>query len=186
MFPIKQNQEKGFTLLELLVTIAIVSLLTAMLLVIAAEEENSSIVRRVAFQLAQDVREVQNLAMGAAGYQCGAGETKSFGIFAGSVAGVWNNYYYIFADCNSDNQYIAANDKIIRQVTLPSTVKINSITVPLPADKMNITFRPPDPVTTINGTNQVAEAVITLSTTKAKPPRTRTVRVNAAGRIQVE
>jgi prepilin-type N-terminal cleavage/methylation domain-containing protein len=175
---------RGFTLLELLITIAVISILTAILFAISAEEERNIALRQSAFQLAQDFREMQNQAMGAQNYQCKAAETKTFGVYFGQTDGNWNNYYYLFADCDSDKLYTVGTDVILRQTNLKSIIKVSAISIPAPATSLQVTFTPPDPITSINTAITSVQTIVTLARKDAA--KTISVRVNSVGLIQIE
>jgi len=168
---------KGFTLIELLVTIAVISIISAVLLVGRGKEEERLSLGRSAFKLSQDLREVQEMVMGANSATCTPGVTYSFGVYFEQVS---PDSYLIFADCNN-NQFKDSPDQILKEVKLEKKVKIKNLSF----SPLNIVFVAPDPTTFINEVSWNTEGVISLGL-KSDPSQQKTVKINTAGRIEIE
>lgn len=169
--------KKGFTIIELLVVIAIIGILSSVLFLGKTDIEKKLALQRSAFQLAQDLREVQGMTMGAAEENCGIEKTYSFGIYFDLTK---PTSYLLFADCNADQTY-NGNDKVLREVNLEKGVQIQSIS-PSISNTLNIVFSPPDPITYINVIDWAIEGIITFSLES----NTKQVKINSAGRIEIE
>jgi prepilin-type N-terminal cleavage/methylation domain-containing protein len=163
---------KGFTIIEFLVVMVIIGILSAIFFLQRPQEEQKLALQRAAYQVLQNLREAQNMAMGARISQCG---TFKFGI---QFKLNWSNSYILFADCNNNNQR-DGGDIDIKTYTLEKGVTISNLS---PASSFSIVFEPPDPVVYINSKSWGEEAVITLSFDTF----TKKVRINSAGMIQIE
>lgn len=169
---------KGFTIIELLVVITIIGILSSILFSARGIEEKKLALQRSIFQLSQDLREVQGMAMGFWQESCPGGAATGFGIYFHRVS--LPGSYLLFADCN-DNQHKDGSDKILREVKLEKGVQIHSLS-PSPLD---IVFVPPEPATFIGGVESGTEGVITLSLTSDSSQQ-KVLRVNTAGKIEIE
>ncbi|MCX6790869.1 MAG: type II secretion system protein [Candidatus Gribaldobacteria bacterium] len=179
----------GFTLIELLVTITVISILSAMIFMMSNQGEKVSLLKKTAYLLAQDIREIQSSAMSAKGVSCGTSETKIFGLHIDRPGNSWDNSYIIFADCNGNNLYKPNpdNDILIKKVTLKSDFDLIDVVLATgnPNNSLDITFQPPDPITTINLDNNNQEATIKV-VLKDNPTQFKNIKINTAGRIQIE
>lgn len=169
---------KGFTLIELFVVITIIGLLSSILFLGKTGEEKKLALQRSIFQLSQDLREVQEMAMGFWQEVCPDGAATGFGIYFHPIS--LPQSYLLFADCNND-KHRDGDDKILREVKLEKEVKIHSLS-PSPLD---IVFVPPDPKTYINEVESGTEGVITLCL-KVDSSEQKILRINNVGRIEIE
>jgi len=170
------KRSKGFTLIELFVITTIIGILSSFLFLGKTKAERRLALGRSAFQLAQDLREVQEMAMGARETKCG---THNFGIYL--KKGTEENSYILFGDCNANCHFDgSSSDEVLREVKLEKNVVYG-----LSSD-LHIIFVPPDPEIYINSTDCLndwgEEASITLSLNS----ETKTVKINSAGRIEIE
>lgn len=172
------KKDKGFTLIELLVTMVIIGILSSILFLGRGAEEKRLALGRSIFQLSQNIREVQGLAMGSQEESCPSGTAAGFGIYFHRVS--FPESYLLFVDCN-DNQHKDGSDVILREVKLEKGVQIQD----LYSSPLNIVFAPPEPTTFINGVESGAEGMITISL-KSDSSKQKVLRVNTAGRINVE
>lgn len=170
--------KKGFTLIELLVIMTIIGILSSILFSARGIEEKKLALQRSIFQLSQDLREIQGLAMGFWEESCPGGTATGFGIHLHRVS--LPESYLLYADCN-DNQHKDGSDKILREVKLEKGVQVQSLS-PSPLD---IVFVPPEPATFIDGVESGREGVITLSL-KSDSSKQKVLRVNTAGKIEIE
>ena len=166
---------KGLTLIELLVVITIIGILSSVLFLGSRSEEEKLALQRSAYQLVQDLREVQEMAMGAGEISCDGGKTYSFGIYFTTAS----SNYYQFADCDANQTYNAQNDKLLKEIKLEKGVQIQSLS---PSSPLNIVFNPPDPTTYINQQSWGVEGMITLSFGS----EIKQIKINSAGKIEME
>ena len=175
--------KKGFTLIELFVVISIIGILSSVLFLGRTGAEKRLALQRAAYQLAQDLREVQEMTMGAEEAECG---TYNFGIYFHKISSP--DSYLVFADCNN-NQYRDSADDILKQVDLEKEVQISeleekvvSTSLTNSLDTLDIVFLPPHPSVFIEREKWDREATITLQLDSAR----KKVKINSAGRIEIE
>jgi len=173
------KKNKGFTLIELLVTIIIIGILSSILFLGSRTEEKKLALMRAAYVLTQDLREIQEMAMGAGEVSCNGDTTHSFGVYFHRV--ILPDSYLIFADCN-DNQH-KEDKEVLREVKLGEGLRIQHVAPPPVA--LNIVFVPPDPMVYINGVESGAEGTISIWL-ESDPTKSKTIRINSAGRIEME
>lgn len=179
-------KKSGFTLIELIVSVSIIIMVTGIFLANYSSANRRTDLTMAAQKLVADIRLAQNYALGLARYGSSGSTTVppgGWGIhFDLSVYG--NNRYVVFADDNGDAVYESGEDIISSgaQVTvLPNNITIDSLTLGNSAD---ITFLPPDPLTTITGASATSSQIdIVLKDTKTQS--IKTVRVNFLGLAEV-
>ncbi len=172
---------KGFTLIELLVSITIIGILSSVLFLGKTGEEEKLVLQRAIYQLAQDLRETQEMAMGTGEFSCNGSFAHSFGVYFHQV----KNSYIIFADCN-DNRGKDSSDKEIKEVELGKGVMVYDISPSVPS---TVVFTPPDPIIFINKKEWVDYECIVTFTLEAdpdNPANQKKVKINSAGRIEIE
>jgi len=179
-------KKNGFTLIELIVSIAIISMVTGLFLANYSSANRRTDLTMTAQKMVADIRLAQSYALGLARY----GSSSSLNIPAGGwgvhfdLPNYGNNKYNIFADDDANTLYGSgeADERFGAQVVnLPTNITIQSISV---GPKVDITFLPPDPRTTINnGTATSTSVDIVLS--DARTNSIKTVRVNFLGLVEV-
>jgi len=167
--------KKGFTLIELIVVIAIMAIISAILFAGKQREEKRWALQFSAFELAQNFREMQEMAMGAGEVECGGVYTYSFGINFSET-----ETYLLYADCN-DNNVKDENDVFLRTVKFRKGVKVCSLS----ANPLDIVFIPPEPTSFVNNDPIDQEGIITLCL-KDDETETKIVKVNTVGKIEIE
>lgn len=99
------------------------------------------------------------------------------------------DYCILFADINNNGLYQPGPDKEVERITFEKGVSVQQLFAgdpPSSRPRIGITFKPPDPATTIRGPGDsdnglpVAQIVLTNGT------ETKTIIVNKAGLIYVE
>lgn len=106
----------GFTLLELLITIAISGILTAMMFTNFSKEKDRNNLKAAVRQVQTDLQAMQTNAQ--AGLAQGASVPNGYGIY---IAGAGSTYT-LFSDMNANNQYTAGEE--IRSRTLPGATDV--------------------------------------------------------------
>jgi len=186
--------QKSFTLVELLVVVAIIILLSLIILPNYRASVSQFALERSAHKMAQDIRRAAEMAMSAKEITGPTGEkvipTGGYGIYL-KILSVFPYYeIIIFADCNNNQQFTSGNvcgtppNKFPEglkdeDIKLESGVKISNLSPNLP---LNITFKPPSPEISIQG-GDTAEITLVL---ESDPTKKRTIKVNKAGLIDVE
>lgn len=183
------RNKRGFTLLEITVVVAIISLLATIFLANYRGGERQFALKRSAHKLAQDLRTVQEMAL--------SGQRTPPALFGEEIFprggyGIYfspdSNSYILFADCNDNKEYdpsgpatscLEASPAIpypekIKDLFLEEGVKISELST---GPSLSITFFPPDPTITISPPANFA--TITLSFDNLS----RQVYINTAGLI---
>lgn len=173
----KENKQKGISMLELLVTIAVIMILSSILFLGRNIEQKKLFLQIAGLTLAQDMREAQEMAMGAGEADCDGVKTYSFGVYFEEAT---PGSYIIFADCN-DNQQKDIDDELVREVVFKTAIAICE----LGPSPLNIVFAPPEPIVYINGIEVGEEGVVTLCL-KAEPTVQQKVKVNNVGMIEIQ
>jgi len=154
---IKINNKKGFTLLELIVSVAIIGIVSSISI---ANYKSVNIQNRLVtstHNLVNNLRLSQTYSLG----------SKEFGgnISSGGWGVYFNianpDYYIIFADTNGDKDYTSSAEKH-QQVELSKNVSINKISDIFHASlsELAITFVPPDPTIYINSSTINTASII--------------------------
>jgi len=184
----KKNQynrnRAGFTILELLVTMAVMMILFSILFMGRPKQEKILNLRTAAFSLAQDLRSLQEMAMGSGEHVCSLplGPTFVFGVRV--EKDMPQASYLLFADCNGNKTRQPADDDLnIQQVAFSKDVQICEISTGNQA--LDAVFVPPDPLVYFQGQPAVGEIYIKLCL-KSDASVSKKVKVNSAGRIEIE
>ncbi|TFB07961.1 prepilin-type N-terminal cleavage/methylation domain-containing protein [Candidatus Atribacteria bacterium MT.SAG.1] len=168
---------KGFTMIELLIVIAIISILSSVVFLNWKSGEAGFALQNSAYKLSQDIREMQEMAMEAREMDCGGGDTGlSFGV---QFKSSWS-YYLLFVDCNSNYRQDSGED--FKIINFEKGVEISNLS---PSSFFGIVFTPPDPITYIKGSSSgtIAEIILSL---EDYPSRQRTITVNTSGMIEIK
>lgn len=197
-------KKPGFTLIELVVSISIIALVTGIFLANYSSANRRSDLTMTAQKMVTDIRLAQNYGLGLSRY----GLSGSTNVPAGGwgvhfdLTNYGNTKYLIFADDDGDSTFDAGEDNVSygAQVTsLPANIIIDSLTVGTVVGtsvgfstqtKSDITFLPPDPITTINSPNNYSEDPATnkqvdIILKDLKTNNIKTVRVNYLGLAEV-
>ena len=167
---------RAFTLIELLVVISIIVLLTVLMLPNYRSGDRQLALQRSAYQLAQDLRRTQEMAMSSKEFQ---GQVPPrYGIEFGKD----RNYYILFADRNDNGRY-EASDTEIERITLGKGVTIQDLFTPASKTRVFVAFKPPDPLTTIRDPGERSTLRIQLI---SADNQIKVVSVNVAGLISIE
>ena len=185
---------RGFTLIEFLVSITIIGILTAIFIPSYQKFQTHLSLQRSAIKLAQDVKVAQEMAVAAAECpSCPLGEASNtgYGIYFDMS---WDNKQYrLYADtANNDEFFTNGADTLLETIELEDKIFIHSITddLSIPISKVSVNFKPPDPETKINDTfNDIDGAFITLciqGSDCTKVNNIMEIKINTAGLIYVE
>jgi prepilin-type N-terminal cleavage/methylation domain-containing protein len=180
----KKKYTSGFTLVEMLVVIIIITILSSLFVVNYKNIQNQLALERAAFGLANDIRRAQERAMSAgAEPECTNPNFKyKYGVYIESGT----NQYRLFADCNDNGKYQPADvDYIVnlvdfKEVEIPPD-PINSF------KKISIVFAPPDPVVSFSKDPLPdPEEVSIIIRVNNDNTKIKTVTVNKAGLVDIQ
>lgn len=142
----------GFTLMELLVTITIISIMSMVYLVNYRATNQRIVLDQAASGLSADMRLAQNMAMNVRKFN-GVIPAGGYGIKIGSLPAT---SYIVFADTDANKGYSDSTEKFSERF-LTSGVSITDISF-----SGNIDFEPPLPTIWIDGVQTAATASITI------------------------
>lgn len=181
--------EKGFTLIELVVVIAIIGLLAGIAVINAQRSDNSFVLAAEAQNLAQEIRKVQEMAISSREHPHGGGNVKvpsgGYGIQI-TPAGI-----VMFADCDGNGSpgvslECAGDSEHIKDFLLDPKATLSAISVDSISNAViTILYKPPLPTVTISGdiTPSGSQGTITLTDSAG---RTKTITVNRSGLVSVK
>ncbi|MCF7835726.1 MAG: prepilin-type N-terminal cleavage/methylation domain-containing protein [Candidatus Marinimicrobia bacterium] len=178
--------KEGFTLIEVLVVIAITALLSGMVFANYKDSQKRYALAQDAQKLASDIRKAQNMTISGkeiAGV-CSGGVGQScygYGVYMEED----DNFYIIYADWDDDKVYKSSQDGLAETIFLSGVIGINSVS--FPNGKLDIFFKSPDPTTFINGASgaSVDPAEIVLGVI-GNDAMTKTISVTSSGLIKSE
>lgn len=175
-YPQSISPKAGFTIIELLVVIGIITILSGIMLLNYQTGKEQFALQRSAFKLAQDIRRVQAMAMSAREFESNV--PSGYGIrFA---LGVSN--YILFADDNDNQDYDPGADRVMENIALEKGIEINDLSGP----PLRITFTPPDPTVTIKPGAPGWISLCIIGADCLDPSKTKTITINQAGLIGIE
>lgn len=154
----------GFTLIELIVVIAIMAVLSTLLLANYRGGQGQYVLEETFQLLVSNIRRAQNLAM--TSLEQNGQVPYGYGIYIPDV-----NSYLIFYNQSNDNDYQVGSIDL-EVINLSNQITIN------PTDK-SIFFVPPEPTTYINGLNSGSQ-----SFTLTKDGQNKTITIYSSGRIE--
>ncbi|MDP3836738.1 MAG: prepilin-type N-terminal cleavage/methylation domain-containing protein [bacterium] len=180
------SNKQGYTLLELIVSMSIITLLTGLFLANYHNSNQRTDLVMTAQTMVADFRYAQANALGLVKYD-GESPAGGWGILVTSDPSQYHNYF-IFADQNDDGYY-NDNESLEslggRVITLPKNIYIESLTLDgVDKAKAVVTFLPPDPITRIHAYNATG-TVLEIKLKELVNNTTKTVRVNFLGLVEV-
>jgi prepilin-type N-terminal cleavage/methylation domain-containing protein len=185
---IDEERIRGFTLVEITVTVAIIALLATMVLLSNREGERALALQRASHRVAQDIRRAQDMAIsGRDCPECSGDEVFGYGIFF-DIANPTS--YFIYADVhppapNGNDFYDASQDVVIENISMEEGAVLHSLNGGAP--RLCINFRPPDPTVKIkeDETDDLATGQIDIIF-GSDTSDVRTITVNKAGLIDID
>ncbi len=172
----------GFTLIELMVSIAVITIVSSFVMTGKNGEEQKMFLRTTAFTLSQNLREYQEKALSGENVDCPNPSFQICGFGAHFEKG--DNFFTYFIDCSNDcgnsNHKLTENDLEL-DIALGTKVKICDV----PNNKLDVVFAPPDPIIYLDNSSWGSEVEITLCL-KANNTITKKVILNNAGKIEIQ
>jgi len=175
---------KGFTLIELMVSIVVMSIVSSVILTGKYKEDEKMALKMSAFLFSQNLREYQEKALSGESIVCPNPPEYICGFGAHLREG--DDFFTPFVDCsnncNTSNHTMTGSDLILPDVKFGPKVKICSMT----KNNFDILFTPPDPVVYFNNTKWAAgEETINLCL-KTDISQIKAIKLNHAGKIEIQ
>lgn len=167
-------KSKGFTLIEMLVVISIMTLLSSLLILYSRTGENQIILFREQARVISILNRAKSLSV----QMFNAPESPcAFGVNF-SPTGTFLIFRDLASDCrDADHKYSGTNE-LFEKYQLDSRIKFGELTL------TNVIFIPPDPTTLIDDGSNKIDATITLQTLDASA--FLKVKINNAGQITTQ
>lgn len=180
---------RGFTIIELLVTLAIFTALTGVVLANYRSYNNNGLLANASEDVVLAIRQAQVYGAAAKGNTVACGGATSFDCPYGVYFLSGANNIIFFADVDKDRIYDAVGDTLVNTISWKSSISIFSIACDGSscASATSVTFRRPNPDAFIANTASLASSignlVITLKDTSTN--KTTTITVTKAGQISI-
>lgn len=181
-----QNWCRGFTLVEVLVSIGIFTVLTAVVLSNYRSYDSSALFANASEDIVLALRQAQVYGVGVRG--TGTSFATPYGVYFLKSK---PNEIVIFADNNSNGLYSSADDTLIETIKWPANIKIDT-TSGLTCDGVSaagigVTFNRPDPSAIImRGTPALCTTSGTIKIIDTNTNKFSTVVITPAGQISLQ
>lgn len=174
----------GFTLIELMVSITVMVIVSSVIWAGKHKEEDKMGLRLAAFLFGQSLREYQEKALSGENIAC---PNPSFNVCGFGVRlHEGDDFFTPFIDCSSDcgtsNHSLTGNDLVLSGVKFGQKTKICSMS----SNTLYVVFTPPDPTVFLNNVKWGAGETNINLCLKDDISQTRTVKVNYAGKIEIQ
>jgi len=194
LFKRNKLNNKGFTFIELIVTIAIIAIVSSIFLLSQKSVNGSQKLEMSAQKLASDLRQMQSYVLNLQDHN-GSFPDGGWGIRFQKTSGN-NTSYSLYADDNSD-RVLGAGEQYLDNIALPGGVYIEELwlddhtSTEFTPNNLFVTFEPPDPRVWIcrnagqcNPDPEGVKAEITLS--NSDNTIERVIEINKYGLIDVQ
>jgi prepilin-type N-terminal cleavage/methylation domain-containing protein len=182
------NKNKGFTLVEILLTMFIIVFFTGLTLMNYRSGGKHLALQRSANQLAQDIRKAEQKAMSTTKCdECGDTIPEGgYGIYLekGTLNG---KKYILYADRNPANwEYDGSDTQVGADIILEKGVYIHDIEIDgISTNFASINFLAPEPIINISDGVSGDKTIITLAL-ESEPTAVVTVEINTAGLVEIK
>ncbi|MCD6550224.1 prepilin-type N-terminal cleavage/methylation domain-containing protein [bacterium] len=150
----KQKKDIGFTLLELIISVAVILLLSVLVVASYERQGYRIVLMNASHQVAQDIRMIEEKAM-----------APDKGVLIYGPLGVHIEYgtsvYFYFFDEDRNNLYSSPNDSVLEKKALPGNISflnpvVSTGTTDFSVNSVDIVFINPDPKIKITGNTGVS------------------------------
>lgn len=184
------TKNKGFTIIEVLVSVTIILSLFAIVISNFPKAKAQFALSRVTNQFAQDVSKAQNMAVSAVPYKDSLGVEQAvdgYGVYA-NMTSLGNKKYIIYADKNPGNSQYDGADYTTNTIDFSSTEKgvvikqINNVS----GNIASVNFGSSNLATTITALNAGQTTVVFVFALESDLSVTKTVVINKSGLVEVK
>ncbi len=170
---------KGITLIELLVSISVITIMSGALLINWHPAQDSFALRRSAAKLSADLKRVRQSSISTSEFSCSVSPGEEYGGYGIYLATASPDLYRMYENCNTNYSWDSGEE--IEILDLESGVEISSLKINGGSvTTLDLLFIPPNPDTYINTEKIGKEAIIELSNGSS----TATVTINNSGKIE--
>jgi len=172
--------KKAFTLMEVLVIMAVIGIISTMLIVNWRKNEKRYQLQRTAQEIVQSIRTAQDMALNS--LKLAEEEIPlSYGVYFNKNI---NSSYVIFGDVNGNNSYqTPSSDILVEKVLIESSIEIDSLS-PGTQD-LSVVFSLPDGFTIITPPSTLASIVIKRKNGVC-PHDCKTITIINTGQVNIE
>lgn len=165
----KKKNKYGFTLIELMASISIIGLMSAIFIVNYASTNDKARLNDAVQRVVTNIKLTQSYALGLNEFN----NTMSEGGWGIHFDINFSDNYIIFADVDADGVYNSGEE--FRVIELAGGVNIDSMDIG--GTKVDIVFLPPDPTTYINGLENESVQIVFIGAKGSK----KTIEINFLG-----
>ena len=186
------DKHNGFTLVELLTSIAIILILTAVAIGISQGRSKGLVLNRTAALVSTKAELVKEKALSSQEFH-GAIPKGGYGVYFNLST---PTKFILFADCDGNYVYSKGtkpcsgnNSEKIEEIQLEKGIKIKSIIPSNPLNAISITFQPPSPAVSfyISPGNKVSNSSVKITLEiSGNFSRTKSIIFNKAGLIYIQ
>ncbi|MEA3292912.1 MAG: type II secretion system protein [Patescibacteria group bacterium] len=178
-------KSKAFTLVEILIVVAVISILTAVIIPSYYWSERRLALERSALQVAQDIRGAKEMAMSVRELSTG-NVPPGYGVYFEKSP---TNLLYIYADTNpspGDEEY-STTDQTVSEIKLEKKVSIKTIYCDsAEVNSVSVNFKPPDPSIKIVGDGIEGNLAVIILCLDSDNNKTKTIKINKIGLVTIE
>ena len=188
----KKPPKTGFTFIELLVVVAIITIISGMIVVNFRKGETGGRLQRSAQQIVQNIRKIQNMALSSVEYQ---GEVPEGG-YGARFREADVDSYILFADTTDIGTYNSGEEmglilNLEKGIQIDSLFTFKSDATTIQRSVIHLFFTPPDPIITFApGGAQVVGVIIRIkkenTDCSANPEDCKDIKVGKSGWVSME
>ncbi|RLC38234.1 hypothetical protein DRH27_02765 [Candidatus Falkowbacteria bacterium] len=199
-----KKQNRGYTIIEMLVSISIIAVISGIYLMNYKAADNQFLLDQAVQQLAGDIRRAQNYALGQKEFN-DSPPAGGWGLFF-EINPPNNQYYVLFADVDGDNFYSGSTENFgngnKKKINFPEKIDIDNVIItkssgPSEINKNTITFKAPDAFIQIcdmagPSCNEISDdyyemkIIVDDDIRPNKTGNTRSITINKYGLIDIE